>query len=177
MPFSFGLLQPCTAWRVRRFLIANRRYGDTLAGFGASPADLQRLHCRGLLVFVAVAVALVLVPLWLLMVGWFTKLLPEPFGQMLEGLVAGAIPADLTLRGCQALLLLLGTLTLTLALPQVWLTHLEAGAARITWNQTSLGGLRIGCTWRWPDLLRLRLLRGGRVAPPGHSCRPALRSA
>jgi uncharacterized membrane protein YjgN (DUF898 family) len=57
-------------------------------------------------------------------------------------------------------LLLLMTLLLTLVLLQVWITYLEAGAARITWNQTSLGGLRIRCSWRWPDLLRLRLVHG-----------------
>jgi uncharacterized membrane protein YjgN (DUF898 family) len=158
VPLSLGLLQPYTAWRVRRFLIANRRYGNTPARFSASPADFLRLHRRGLLVLVAVL--LVLVPLWMLMVGGFTKLLQEIFGQMSESLMAGSIPADPMHRVRLALLLLLVTLTLTLALPQVWLTYLEAGAARITWNQTSLGGLRIGCTWRWPDLLRLRLLHG-----------------
>lgn len=158
VPLSFGLLHPYTAWRQRRFLIANRRYGDTPARFSARPADFLRLHGRGLLVLVAVA--LVLVPFWTLVVWWFSGLVPELFGQMVASGMVGSIPADLQRRVGLGVLLLLMTLLLTLVLLQVWITYLEAGAARITWNQTSLGGLRIRCSWRWPDLLRLRLVHG-----------------
>jgi uncharacterized membrane protein YjgN (DUF898 family) len=48
-------------------------------------------------------------------------------------------------------------LILTLVCTLLWLTYLEAGAARLTWHHTTLGPLWIRCGWRWRELLVLRL--------------------
>ena len=148
VPLSLGLLHPYSAWRSRRFLIGQRRYGTTPFVFTARPRQFLRLHLRGLVVLVlaGAAVLLTLAGAALLLSG---------------GLGGVVVSLPLVLGGAPPLLVLgvgLGLgLLLTVVLAPLWLTYLEVGAARLTWHHTTLGPLWIRCQWRWRELLVLRL--------------------
>jgi len=152
VPLSLGLLHPYSAWRSRRFLIGQRRYGTTPFVFTARPRQFLRLHLRGLGLLVLVGAAL------LLTLAGAALLLSGGLGGGLGGVV---VSLPLVLGGAPPLLVLgvgLGLgLLLTVVLAPLWLTYLEAGAARLTWHHTTLGPLWIRCGWRWRELLVLRL--------------------
>jgi len=137
VPLSLGLLHPYSAWRSRRFLIGQRRYGTTPFVFTARPGQYLRLHLRGLALLALVGAAL-----------------------LLTGATGSAVVGRVRQGERPPLVLGLGMglgLILTLVCTLLWLTYLEVGAARLTWHHTTLGPLWIRCQWRWRELLVLRL--------------------
>ena len=137
VPLSLGLLHPYSAWRSRRFLIGQRHYGTTPFVFTARPGQYLRLHLRGLALLVLAGSALLLTGATVFLI--------------IKELLDGARPPLVLGLG-----LGLG-LILTVSFVLVWLSYLEAGAARLTWHHTTLGPLWIRCGWRWRELLGLRL--------------------
>jgi uncharacterized membrane protein YjgN (DUF898 family) len=137
VPLSLGLLHPYSAWRSRRFLIGQRHYGTTPFVFTARPGQYLRLHLRGLALLVLAGSALLLAGATVFLI--------------IKELLDGARPPLVLGLG-----LGLG-LILTVSFVLVWLSYLEAGAARLTWHHTTLGPLWIRCGWRWRELLVLRL--------------------
>jgi len=152
VPLSLGLLHPYSAWRSRRFLIGQRRFGITPFVFTARPRQFLRLHLQGLGVLAMAGTAVLLV---LLTLAGAALLVSRGLGLTVTLLALSALSG---LRPLLGLGVGLGLgLLLTVVLAPLWLTYLEVGAARLTWHHTTLGPLWIRCGWRWRELLVLRL--------------------
>ena len=152
VPLSLGLLHPYSAWRSRRFLIGQRRYGITPFVFTARPRQFLRLHLQGLGVLAMAGTAVLLV---LLTLAGAALLVSRGLGLTVTLLALSALSG---LRPLLGLGLGLGLIFIfTVVLAPLWLTYLEVGAARLTWHHTTLGPLWIRCQWRWRELLVLRL--------------------